>query len=203
MPVRPESPTAADFQAAAAPLFQLLDLFLDRLEEEVRNAFVYAKMAGIKFMVGVPDQSLLGVAERYVKETGISLAIHNHGPNDARFPTPESAYRSVEGMDRRMGLCIDIGHTQRLGLDPSVEFERYFDRIFDVHLKDVSAADAKGETVEIGRGVINIPKFLATAKRLRYGGTLHFEFEKDEKDPLPGLAESIGYARGVLANTGQ
>ena len=169
-------------------------------EQEIRNAFAYAKMAGIKFVVGVPEQSLLGVAERYVKETGISLAIHNHGPNDERFPSPESAYRSVEKMDRGMGLCIDIGHTRRLGLDPSADFERFFDRVFDIHIKDVSSADAKGGTVEIGRGVIDIPEFLTTAKRLRYQGTLHFEFEKDEKDPLPGLAESIGYVRGALAN---
>jgi hypothetical protein len=26
-----------------------------------------------------------------------------------------------------------------------------------------------------------------------------FEFEKDEKDPLPGVAEAIGYIRGLQA----
>jgi inosose dehydratase len=168
-------------------------------EEEIHDAFAYAKMAGLKLLVGVPEQSLLKIAEQYVKETGIALAIHNHGPTDERFPSPESVYTRIAALDKRMGLCIDIGHTQRLGLDPSVEFERFSDRVLDVHIKDVSSADAGGKTVEMGRGVIDIPKFLKTLLRLRYSGTLHFEFEKDEKDPLPGLAESIGYARGVLA----
>jgi sugar phosphate isomerase/epimerase len=47
--------------------------------------------------------------------------------------------------------------------------------------------------------VIDIPKLLRTLTRLRYSGTLHIEFEKDEHDPLPGVAESAGYLRGALA----
>ncbi|MFH0991096.1 MAG: sugar phosphate isomerase/epimerase family protein [bacterium] len=169
-------------------------------EEEIKAAFAYAKIAGLKMLVGVPDKELLDVAERFVKETGIALAIHNHGPTDQRFPSPESAYSLISKMDKRIGLCIDIGHTQRLGLDPSVEAERFSDRVFDIHIKDVSASEANGTTVEIGRGVIDIPKFLKTLKRVRYSGTLHLEYEKDQQDPLPGMAESIGYLRGVLAS---
>ena len=167
--------------------------------DEVHKAFAYARLAGIRMMVGVPDQSLLGLAEREVKETDISLAIHNHGPTDQRFPSPESAYELIAGMDKRMGLCIDVGHTQRMGLDPAVEVERFADRLLDVHIKDVSSADAKGSTVEIGRGVIDTPRLLKTLIKLKYSGTLHFEHEKDQNDPLPGVAESIGYVRGVLA----
>jgi inosose dehydratase len=170
-----------------------------KTEQEVQHAFAYAKEAGIRVMVGVPDEPLLGLAERQVKETGISLAIHNHGPTDQRYPSPESAYRLIANMDRRMGLCIDVGHTQRLGLDPAVEVEQFFDRLLDIHMKDVSSADAKGSTVEIGRGVIDIPKLLRTLVKLKYSGTVHFEHEKDQNDPLPGVAESVGYVRGVLA----
>ena len=167
--------------------------------EEVHRAFAYAQLAGIRMMVGVPDAPLLPLAEEKVKETGIAMAIHNHGPNDERFPSPENAYRAIQKMDRRVGLCIDVGHTARLGLDPAVETERFFDRLLDVHIKDVSAADAKGTTVEVGAGAIDIPKLLKTLVKLGYSKTVHFEHEKDAKDPFPGLAESVGYVRGVLA----
>ena len=167
--------------------------------DEVQRAFEYAAKLGAKLLVGAPDASLLKATERAVQSTGIALAIHNHGPNDARFPSPESAYSLVAGMDPRMGLCVDIGHTRRLGLDPAAEIERFKDRVFNVHFKDVSAADATGDTIEVGRGVIDIPGFLAAMIRLEYRGALTFEFEKDEKDPLPGMAESVGYTRGVLA----
>jgi sugar phosphate isomerase/epimerase len=169
-----------------------------KTESDVDRAFAYAKSAGLKMMVGAPDLSVLGAAESAVKATDIALAIHNHGPTDDRFPSPESAYRVIAKMDKRMGLCIDVGHTQRLGLDPAAEAERFFDRLLDVHVKDVSAADAKGTTVEIGRGVIDIPNLLKTLERLKYRGTLHIEHEKDENDPLAGVAESAGYLRGVL-----
>jgi inosose dehydratase len=170
-----------------------------KTEEEVRKAFAYARLAGIRMMVGVPDAPLLDLAEQLVRETGISLAIHNHGPTDQRYPSPESAYARIAKRDRRVGLCIDVGHTQRLGLDPADQVRKYFDRLLDVHIKDVSAADADGTTVEIGSGVVDTPKLLRTLLELNYSRVLHFEHEKDEKDPLPGVAESVGYVRGVLA----
>ncbi len=168
-------------------------------EAEVQRAFAYAKAAGVKFFVGAPDVSLLPVVEKAVRATDIALAIHNHGPTDGRYPGPENVYRLVEKMDKRMGLCIDCGHTQRLGVNPADEAERFFDRLIDLHVKDVSASTAAGETVEIGRGVIDIPELLRTLIRLRYSGTLHVEFEKDKQDPLAGVAESVGYLRGALA----
>ena len=102
-------------------------------------------------------------------------------------------------LDQRIGLCIDIGHTKRLGLDPSEAAKKYADRLHDVHIKDVSAETAEGSTIEIGRGVIDIPKFLRTLQKIDYQGNVSFEFEKDGKDPLPGVAESVGYVRGVLS----
>jgi inosose dehydratase len=94
---------------------------------------------------------------------------------------------------------IDVGHAQRLGLVAAQQVERYFDRLLDVHIKDVGSADADGTTVEIGAGVIDTPRLLRTPHRLKYKGTLHVEHEKDGKDPFPGVAESVGYVRGVMA----
>jgi sugar phosphate isomerase/epimerase len=94
---------------------------------------------------------------------------------------------------------MDAGHTQRSGIDPSDSARKYADRLLDVHIKDVSAASAEGRTVEIGRGVIDIPTLLRALKRINFTGTLALEYEKDAKDPLPGSAESIGYLGGVLA----
>jgi inosose dehydratase len=168
-------------------------------EAEVEQAFNYAGTAAMRIIIGVPNPELLGLVERKVKQTGIRIAIHNHGPEDKLYPTPLSAYEKIKGLDNRIGLCIDIGHSMRAGVDPAQAAESFFDRLLDVHIKDVSSATKDGQTVEIGRGVIDIPKFLRTLIKLNYGGTLAFEYEKDEKDPLPGLAESVGYVRGVLA----
>jgi inosose dehydratase len=168
-------------------------------ESEVERAFAYARTAGFEIIIGVPDHALLGSAERRVRETGIRLAIHNHGPGDERYPTPASILERIDGFDPRVGVCLDVGHAQRAGLDPAAEAVRCGARLLDAHMKDVTAATAEGGPVEAGRGVIDIPGFLGTLVRLGYAGTLSFEYEKDGKDPLAGLAESVGYVRGVLA----
>ena len=167
-------------------------------EAQLHEAFHYAQVAGLKVIVGVPGHELLPLVEKKVKETNICVAIHNHGPGDEVYPTPASVFDRVKTLDKRIGLCLDIGHTQRLGIDPAEAANRCSDRLLDVHIKDVSSATAKGSTLEIGRGVIDIPGFLATLKQIGYARTVGFEYEKDANDPMPGLAESVGYVRGVL-----
>ena len=54
----------------------------------------------------------------------------------------------------------------------------------------------KGSTIEIGRGIIDIPKLIKTLIRIKYKGVASFEFEKDGKAPMIGLAESVGYIKG-------
>jgi inosose dehydratase len=170
-----------------------------RTEQEIAPAFAYARKLGARTIIGAPDPPLLAAVERLVQETGIALAIHNHGPTDKNYPSPQSAYNALARMDKRMGLCIDVGHTLRLGLDPVEQFTQCFDRVLDVHLKDISAPGREGKDVEVGRGSMDVVRFLREAVQRKYAGTLHFEFEKDQSDPLPGVAESVGYARGVLA----
>lgn len=167
-------------------------------KEEVDRAFRYAQAGGMEVIIGVPNHELLEYTNQKVQEYDIKLAIHNHGPGDKLYPTPQSAYDRIKDLDLRMGLCLDIGHTQRSGIDPSEAAERVADRILDIHLKDVTAASAEGGPVEIGRGVIDIPWFLRTILELNYTGIASFEYEKDSKDPLPGVAESLGYIKGLL-----
>ena len=165
---------------------------------EVEQAFRYAQTAGFEMIIGAPNVDLLPLAEQQVKATGIKLAIHNHGPDNPLYASPLDAYALVKNLDPRMGLCLDIGHTQRYGLDPIAVFHTAFDRIFDMHTKDESASTKEGTTVEIGRGVMNIEGFLRAVVARGYAGTLDFEHEKDPEDPLPGVAESVGYVRGML-----
>lgn len=166
--------------------------------EEVENAFRYAKAAHMDVIIGVPNHDLLKLVENKVKETDIKLAIHNHGPGDDVYPTPEVVYDKIKSLDTRIGLCIDIGHVKRLGLNPVENIKKYADRLYDLHLKDVDLEAAEGKSVEFGRGVIDLPAVLKTLKEINYSGVMAMEFEKDPDDVLPGLAECMGYSRGIL-----
>ena len=52
----------------------------------------------------------------------------------------------------------------------------------------------------MGRGVIDLVKLMRTLEKIGYSNIAAFEFEKDENDPLAGVAESVGYTRGILAS---
>ena len=167
-------------------------------ENEVNQAFEYAKLAGLSTIIGVPNHTLLPLVNKKVKDYNIKLAIHNHGPGDEVYPSPESVYTRIKNLDKRIGLCLDIGHTQRIGLDPSKMALQYADRLYDVHIKDVTGSTKSDTPTQIGRGVIDIPAFLKTLVKINYQEIVAIEYEKDANDPIPGLAESLGYIRGVM-----
>ncbi|MBK8501749.1 MAG: sugar phosphate isomerase/epimerase [Saprospiraceae bacterium] len=169
--------------------------------DEVDNAFRYAKAAGVKTIIGVPNHELLPQTNDLVKKYNIKMAIHNHGPGDEMYPSPETIMKKIVNLDSRIGVCLDIGHAVRIGLDASTEARRCGNRLYDIHLKDVNVAAAEGGSVEIGRGIIDIPAFIKTLSKIKYQGVMGLEYEKDGEDPFMGLAESVGYSRAVMQMT--
>lgn len=167
-------------------------------KEAVDQAFDYARKCGVNMIVGVPNQDLLAYTEEKVKATNIKMAIHNHGPEDKLYPSPKDVYDRIKDMDPRMGLCIDIGHTFRAGVLPEKAVVEYKDRLFDLHIKDVTAMAKDAKVIEIGRGAINFPAFVKALRKIKYTGICSIEYEKDMNDPLAGMAESVGYFRGIL-----
>jgi L-ribulose-5-phosphate 3-epimerase UlaE len=190
--------TIGKYTAAGINLYTVGVIYM-RSKEAVDQAFEYAKKVGVNMIVGVPNYDLIDYCEEKVKAYDMRLAIHNHGPKDPLYPSPGDVYGRIKDKDSRLGLCIDIGHTIRAGVLPEKAVREYKDRLFDLHIKDVTIAAEEGKAIEIGRGVINFPELIKSLKKIQYKGVCSIEFEKDMADPLPGIAESTGYFKAVLA----
>ena len=190
---------AAQFKAAGITPLSCGVVALGNKMPTMRQAFEYARDAGIPTIVCAPVADALHDLEGLVKEFDIRLAIHNHGPGD-KWPTPNEIYPAIKALDPRIGLCVDVGHTARAGADPAECITKYKDRVFDIHLKDVDAIKKEGKPVEVGRGVLDLRSILAALIETKFQGLVSFEYEKDGADPLPGLAESVGYVRGILSD---
>jgi sugar phosphate isomerase/epimerase len=176
-------------------------IYMDN-EEAVDRAFEYAKKVGVNLIVGVPLHNLLPYVDKKVKEYNMNYAIHLHGPDmPNKYPDADDVWNNVKDFDPRIGMCLDIGHDTRNGKDPIADLEKYHTRVFDIHIKNVTAASKAGRTCEMGRGVIDIPAFVRMLRKVKYSGACSLEFEKDMSDPLAGLAESIGYFKGVIDGT--
>ena len=172
-----------------------------KTEKEVDNAFEYAKRVGVKLIVGVPTYELLPYVDKKVKEYDFHYAIHLHGPDIELFPDADDVWESVKNLDPRIGMCLDIGHDTRNGKDPVADLKKYHSRVFDIHIKDVTGDTKAGYSVEIGRGIIDIPAFVKMLREVNYTGVCSLEHEKNMDNPFMGIAESIGYLRGVIAAT--
>ena len=170
-------------------------------EEEISHAFEYAKKVGVNLIIGVPEIELLPIVEKKVKEYGIRYAIHLHGPDIKIFADADEVWNHVKNLDSRIGMCLDIGHDTRNGKDPVQDLNKYHSRVFDIHLKDVTGNSKLGYSLEIGRGIINFSLFVKMLRKVGYKGVCSLEHEKDMSDPYMGIAESVGYFRGVIEAT--
>ncbi len=170
-------------------------------EAKCRQAFQNVKAAGMRTMVCKPDLDALPLVDKLVKEFDQKLAIHNHGPEDKVYPTPEVAWNAIKSLDARIGLCIDVGHTQRFGDDAATAIRKYAARLYDVHMKDSMAVVGAGRDVpvEVGAGRLDIRGMLRALLEIKYDGAVTFEYEKVAGNPAIGLAESVGFVRGALA----
>lgn len=170
-------------------------------EAEIDNAFEYAKRVGVKLIVGVPNYELLPYVDKKVKEYGFNYAIHLHGPDIKIYPDAQDVWDHVKDLDPRIGMCLDVGHDTRNGKDPVADLKKFHTRVFDIHIKDVTGTTKLGYSLEIGRGVIDFPAFVKMLRKVGYTGVCSLEHEKDMTDPFMGIAESIGYFRGIIEAT--
>ena len=216
----------AKIAAAGVETLATGPLYADN-EKALRDQFEFAKRMGIKVLVGVPfdmnpkikgitdDEARLAIAppdewriesdrvldivDRLVKEYDVKYAVHNHGPdNAALYATAEAALARIGNRDKRIGVCLDIGHEMRAGKDPAAFIRSHGDRVFDVHLKNIKIDPKYNFAMQGPRGELDIPAVFQALKDVGYTGVYHIEYEKDFEDNALPLAESVGYYRGVM-----
>lgn len=191
---------ATKFKDAGITPMSLGVITLGDDEADVRHAFEYARDFGVPTIVCKPTRASLPLLDRLVKEYDLRLAIHNHGPEDKVWPSPLDVWKAVQEFDRRVGLCIDVGHTARCKVDPSAAIRTCAERLYDVHIKDlVGPGDRTDRAVEVGRGRLDERAMLQALLDIGYAHHVGLEYEKDLDDPMVGIAESLGYLRGTLA----
>lgn len=169
-------------------------------EAKLRKAFDNAKAAEMPVLVCKPELAALPLIDKVIKGYDLKLAIHNHGPEDKVYPSPYDAWTAIQSFDSKIGLCIDVSHTMRAGVDTSEAIRKCASRLYDFHLKDTQAVPGAMEDIPIeqGAGRIDTRGVLTALLAIRYSGVMTYEYEKVAGNPAIGLAESLGYVRGML-----
>lgn len=199
-----EAAALADYAANGVSLHAVGTVYFPKDEDaDIRGKFEYCKRTGGKvIVVGDPSPAVLPRLERFVKEYDIRLAIHNHGPEDALWKSPLDVLKAVQGMDPRLGCCIDVGHTVRAGTDVVQAIREAGPRLFNVHMKDLTSSTSKESQVAVGDGILPVRGIFEALRAIGYTGFVDLEYEVHADDPLPGVANSFAFMRGVLAGMG-
>jgi sugar phosphate isomerase/epimerase len=171
-------------------------------DDDIRRYFEYARACGMPLIVIAPTPTTLPRIERFVDEYDIKVAIHNHGPEDAYFPGPREALPLLRDMDPRVGLCVDLGHTTRTGVDIVEALAEAGDRVLDLHVKDLTDLMDRESQCIVGEGAMPITAIFQQLVTMGYTGYVNLEYEIDAADPLPGMKQSFAYMRGALAGLG-
>ena len=110
----------------------------------------------------------------------------------------------MQPFDKRVGLCLDVGHGFRAGENPADTVRQCHERIYEVHLRDTAVTGGgmkDPQPVIIGHGLLDFRSIIAALLEVKYPFEAEFEhYEEKEDDRVPGLAESVvRYIRGLLA----
>jgi sugar phosphate isomerase/epimerase len=189
----------AEFKSAGLTVLSGGNISLNKNDEAALRAnFDYAKAAGMPMIVCAPTHATLPTVHKLVKEYNIKAAIHNHGPEDKHFPSPQSVLDAIKGFDPRVGLCIDVGHTARTGVDVVESIKLAGSRLLDMHVKDLKDLSAKESQCAVGEGKMPMREIFATLKKMNYRGGCMLEYEINADNPVPGMIQSFESMRRTI-----
>ena len=166
----------------------------------------YAKTLGVAYMICpmLPEKmwyeldgykraaQQLNIWGEKVRQAGMQLGFHNHNYEFTRFGGTTGLATLMNETDPKL-VCLEMDcyWIVEAGEDPLKMFERYSNRVKEVHLKDRKSGfhtsqvkDAAAEHfTEVGSGTIRWKPILAAAEKL---GVKHFYVERDSGD-VPGM----------------
>ena len=151
----------------------------------------------------------------HFQNEGVKFALEVH-PTEIAFDIA-SARRALEAVDNHpaFGFNYDPSHFGYQGVDYVKFIYEFSDRIFHVHMKDVSWSDTPTDAgvfgghvdfhnpsrywdfKSVGRGNINFEKIIRALNDIKYMGPLSVEWEDGAMDREHGAAESCEYVKRI------
>jgi len=165
--------------------------------DEVNKIMAFAKRLGL-YAVCTESAEQIAAWEAAAKETDVKVAFHEHGGSmeNPKYKVWHPLYISglVEGRDKRVGACADLGHWCTSNLKP-VECLRILDgRIISVHLKDKEKF-GQVPVVTVGTGVVDAKACLEELKKQKFDGHISIEHENEWKENVPQVKAAIDFVK--------
>lgn len=160
---------------------------IDDNQEDLRSVFEFGRRLAVTGFAGEPAERHWQMVDVLSAEYGFTFSVHNHvrgfgAPplgSEYKYWDPTYTFGRMEEQKRSslFGLCLDIGHVVRSGLDGFEVLERIAPRLKSLHLKDLAATGPDAHDCVYGRGIVDLPRILERLHAMEFMGHVAVEYE--------------------------
>jgi len=156
--------------------------------------FDIAKQFGVKYVTTEPPLNMWDSIDSLAGAYGVKVAIHEHWKGVSHYWNPDTTLMALKGHSN-FGVCADLGHWPKSGIDPLDAVKKLSGHIIGVHLKDIAAYnDPALKDVPAGTGVVNFPAIFEELKKQNFNGYIYIERDaEDQPSNLPSVIQTVKY----------
>ncbi len=164
-----------------------------------KKQFDIAKQLGVKYVTGEPPIAMWDGIDSLAGAAGIKMAIHEHWKGMSHYWNPDTVLLAMKNHPN-FGVCADLGHWPKSGIDPVEAIKKLSGHILVVHLKDIAAAnDPKLLDVPVGTGIVNFPAVFEELKKQNFNGYIYIERDAtDLPSNLPSVIATVKYYKDQI-----
>src|SRR6476469_8345987 len=161
--------------------------------------FDIAKQLGVQFVTAEPPLNMWDSIDSLAGAYGIKVAIHEHWKGFSHYWNPDTTLMALKGHSN-FGVCADLGHWPKSGIDPLDAVKKLSGHIIVIHLKDIAAYnDPSLKDVPTGTGVVDFPAIFAELKKQGFNGPIYIERDAEDKPSnLPSVLQTVKYYNGQM-----
>ena len=168
-------------------------------EADWKYYFELAKAMNMQHLVAEPEKDSWDMLDSLAGVYKIKIAIHEHAKGKSQYWHPDSVIAAMKDHPN-FGVCADLGHWERSGLNPVECLKKLEGNILGVHLKDIHQSNnPDANDVVIGKGVINFPAIIDEFNRQHFKGVIHVECEHKMENNLAEVIAGKKYFEGLYA----
>ena len=166
-------------------------------EADWKYYFELANAMNMQHLVAEPEKESWDMLDSLAGVYKIKIAIHEHAKGKSQYWHPDSVIAAMKDHPN-FGVCADLGHWERSGLNPVECLKKLEGNILGVHLKDIHQSNnPDANDVVIGKGVINFPAIIDEFKRQQFKGVIHVECEHKMENNLAEVIAGKKYFEGL------
>lgn len=142
--------------------------------------FEIAKAFGVKYVTTEPPLDMWDSIDSLAGAYGVKVAIHEHWKGVSHYWNTDTTLMALKNHPN-FGVCADLGHWPKSGVDPLEAVKKLSGHIIGVHLKDIAVYnDPTQKDVVVGTGVVKFPEIFAELKKQGFNGNIYIERDSTE-----------------------